>query len=93
MICTNCGSHYGGGYCPHCGRPAVHFSGKGGAVALLVLLVVPVAFFGACSLHEGITFNPALSGAPLGEVYKLVGLFAFVVCAFGLFWAWRLWRK
>ncbi|RYG27046.1 hypothetical protein EON82_00900 [bacterium] len=93
MICSNCDREFKGGYCPQCGRPVVHFSGKGGAIALLVLLVLPSAFVGACSLHEGITFDRAKSGAPLGELAIRVGLFAFFACGKSLFWVWKLWRN
>lgn len=93
MTCPNCDLRYEGDRCPNCGQSTWGSPRRAFAVALFVLLVIPTAAMGACSIRAGIHFDPKLSGAPIKEASLMVGLFLLFIGLVGLFWVWKLWRK
>ena len=80
MVCPNCGQTFEGDRCPNCGHPVASKGARIAAVVLAVLIVLPLAVFGACGLVIGLPgiFSKGQDGAIAG------GFIMFALAAIGL---------
>ena len=91
MKCPNCGQEFEGPMCPNCGQARRSVIGKVLAVILAILIFLPAAFVGGCSIvvFASSRIRPG-EGAP---ILLAIGLIAIGVAA-AVGWAVvSLWRS
>ncbi len=92
MKCPNCAQDFEGERCPNCGRPRQNSAGRVGAVAVLILFVLPIASIGACFAAAG-TGQFSFLGTGMDNSLLLIAAAFIGVAIVGLFWMRNLWRS
>ena len=95
MKCPNCGREIQGDRCPYCGYSTRAGGGnRAAAVIVAVLLVLPCAAFGACSVYVTAASLPLQGqGGVNGAIFSIPLLVVSLSGLVGLcLWVRKLWK-